>query len=247
MAGQSDVIDPLPPEVSAYGWRKLADLIDLLKVHRLMMFRRQRVGPFTVTSGQGNITTATPITIGSGAIWDTPRPAWIDGAGVIYTVSAVPRPELPMHLFTVAEWRGVAVKGITSTLARALIYDQNYTAAGYGAIYLYPVPSASFQVVLYVPQAVDEFAVDANGNPDYTTVIALPPGYRAMLISNLAKILCIGTKAIDEDLREQATATLADVKSSNLVQTMDALRCDEATRNPGNPNAPWDWMTGGLN
>lgn len=248
MTGQIEAGENLAPEAARYAWDKLEDLLDLLKTNRLAFFRRQRVGPFAVTSGMGDITATSPILIGSGATWNTPRPVWIDKAGVIYTSGSIPYPELKVHVFTVKEWSEICVKGITSTLSRALIYDQNYTSSGYGHIYLYPVPSASFQVVLYVPVAVDEFAVDANGNPDFTTTIALPPGYRPMLISNLAKILCIGVRAIDADLRDEATRTLESVMMSNVVQTMDALGCDEATINPGaSPSQAWNWITGNIN
>lgn len=249
MSGSIEAGENLPPEGADYAWNKLEDLLDLLKTNRLAFYRRQRVGPFNITAGMGDITANAPILIGIGApVMNTPRPVWIDGAGVIYTAGSTPTPELKMHIFTVKEWQEICVKGIQSTLSRALIYDQNYDASGFGYIYLYTVPSASFQIVLYVPQAVAEFPLDVNGNPDYTTVISLPPGYRPMLISNLAKILCIGTKPIDPDLREQADSTLAACMMSNVVQNMDALECDGATINPGNQTSQgWDWITGGIN
>lgn len=248
MAGQADPrMGNIAPEEQAYGFSKLQQLIDMLAIERLAIYRRQRTGPFTMTSGQGDATVPAPITIGAGATWDTPRPIWIDAAGVIYTAGGTPRPELPMAVATTLEWEQIQVKGITSTLPRVLFYDRNFTSAGYGNIYLYPVPSQSSQIVLYVPVAVAEFPLDANSNPIYTTVIALPPGYRAMLVSNLAKIMCIGVNAISDDLREQATLTLGKVKSSNVVTHMDALLCDPATI--GSDNAqdfPWNWITGNL-
>jgi len=246
MAGNFSPSQGMPPEEAAYGFRKLADLIDLLKTHRLTLYRRQRCGPFSVTSGQGDITASSPITIGTGATWSTPRPVWIDGAGLIYTAGSVPYPELPMRVMTVKEWRAEQVKGITATLSYALIYDQTFTADGYGHIYLYPVPSASFQVVLYNGIPVAEFPLDANGNPDFTTAIALPPGYRMMLISNLAKIMCLGLQTISADLRETAENSLADVKTSNLVQHMDTLSCDSAVRQDGNRSGGWNWITGNI-
>lgn len=249
MAGMADPRDTaLDPQLQNYGWRKLADLIDLLKAHRLLMFRRQRVGPFTVTSGQGDITATSPITIGTSGTWNTPRPVWIDAAGVIYTAGSTPRPELPMRVFTVREWKDITVKGITSTLSRALIYDQQFTATGttgLGHIYLYPVPSTSFQVVLYVPQAVDEFANDANGNPDYSTTIALPPGYRMMLVSNLAVLVALGVTDIPR-VEALALKTLGEVSASNAVQHMDALVCESAVLAQDNRGGSWDWIGGGF-
>lgn len=243
MIGAGDV---LPPEEAAWAFRRLNDLIDLMKTNRLWIYRRQRVGEFTVTSGQGDITANSPITIGTGGMWNTPRPIFIDYAGVIYTAGNTPQPELKMHIFTVEEWRRITVKGITSTLSRALIYDRNFDSSGFGNIYLYPVPSATFKVVLYNPVAMDEFPLDANGNPDFTTVLAMPPGYRPLLISNLSKILCLGVLPVPEDVREQATATMDFVKSSNVITHMDALKCDDATREQDNRTSGWDWIGGGF-
>lgn len=250
MAGIAAAGDPLQPNEAVYGWRKCNDLIQLLQINRLMMFRRQRTGPFIVTAGMGNIDInsgpVTPITIGVGATWNTPRPVWIDYAGLIYTAGNTPPPELPMRAFTVKEWREIIVKGITATISRALIYDQTFGSSGFGNIYLYPVPSASFQVVLYTPQAIDEFPVDGNGNPDYMVQISLPPGYRPMLISNLAKIISIGVLPVSQDLKDEATNTLAAVKSSNLVQHFDALQCDTATLGRDERATGWDWVGGGF-
>lgn len=247
MAGIMDPIDgSLAPEIQAYAFGKLQDFADELATERLGIYRRQRVGPFSVTSGMGDITATSPITIGSGATWNTARPVYIDGAAVIYTAGSTPRPELPMQVFTVDEWRDIVVKGITSTLSRALIYDRLYNSSGYGNIYLYPVPSASFQVVLYVPVAVTEFPLDASNNLDLTTVLALPPGYRSMLVSNLAVILSIGLIPVSDDLRERAVNSMAKVKASNVVTHMDTLSCDAATLGRNENATGFDWLTGGI-
>lgn len=249
MAGMLDPIDPLPPEAAAYGFKKLNQMLDEFASERLNIYRQQRVGPFAVTSGQGNITasTPTPITIGAGGTWSTPRPEWIDRAGVIYTAGGTPQPELPMRVFTVKEWSQVVVKGITATLSRALFYDRLFDAGGgFGNIYLYPVPSASFNVVLYVPVSVAEFPNDANGNPDFTTVLALPHGYKSMLVSNLAVIMSIGVKDIGADLRDRADTSKTRVMVSNVVTHMDPLSCDEAVRTGDHRNSGWDWIGGGF-
>lgn len=249
MAGQADPRDgSLAPEDARYAFSKLNQFVDLLATERLAIYREQRVGPFAVTAGMGDATVPAPITIGSGATWDTPRPIWIDRAGVIYTSGNVAnrQPELRMTVFTTKEWAKIQVKGTASTLSRAMFYDRNFTSAGYGNIYLYPVPSASFEVVLYVPVAVTEFPNDVNDNPDFTTVIALPPGYRAMLIANLAVMLNIGVAPVSDDLRSQAVLTLGSVKSANVVTHMDALGCDDAICRVDYRNSPFDWITGGF-
>ncbi len=247
MGGMADPRDnALPPEEAAYGFRKLSDLIDELGTERLSMYREQRVGPFTVTSGMGDATVPSPITIGSGATWDTPRPLWIDRAGVIYTAGSTPRPELAMHVFTTEEWARVMVKGVTSTLPRSLFYDRLFNASGYGNLYMYPVPSASCQIVLYVPVAVSEFPRDTDGNPIYTTAVSAPAGYRSMYISHLAAIMCLGVVAISDDLREHKAESMARVKASNVVTHMDALSCDDGVLQGDHRGGTWDWINGGF-
>lgn len=247
LAGQIAPGDTFWPEEAAYAFEKANDLLDEFATERLQIFREQRVGPFAVVAGQGDATVPSPITIGPGAVWNTPRPEYIDRFGVIYTAGSTPQPELHGHVFTTKEWAGVTVKGVTSTLSRAMFYDRTFDANGYGNVYLYPVPSASFQVVLYVPVAIGQFPNDVNGNPDFTTVISLPPGYRTMLLSNLAVMLSIGVLPVSADLQKRADDSRAKVMAANVVTHMDALVCDGATRNPGGQNSQgWDWIGGGF-
>lgn len=252
MSGQVAPGDTFWPEESAYAFQRLNDLLDEFATERLQIFREQRVGPFAVTSGQGDVTgggtnVPNPITIGPAGMWNTARPEYIDRAGIIYTAGGVPQPELKMHVFTTKEWSKIEVKGTTSTLSRALFYDRIYDASGFGNIYLYPVPSASFLVVLYLPVAVTQFPNDANGNPDFTTLIALPPGYRGMLISNLAVAMSIGVTAVSADLQRRADESRAKVMAANVVTHMDALSCDDITVNPGGHNQQvFDWINGGF-
>lgn len=253
----ADDSDGVPAEWSNYSFRKLNLLMDTLAADRLAIYKEQRVGPFNVTAGMGNITTNNPISIGPGGDWDTARPLFIDRAGVIYTQGGVPQPELSMRIFTTKEWAGLQTKGTTSTLSRGLFYDRDiitpgtpssYKAvAGRSAIYLYPIPSAPFKVVLYVPVALTQFGLTAESAPDLTAALVSPPGYAAMLVSNLAVKLCLGLKAVDPDVKQEAIDTLAVVKSSNLFTFMDPLSCDPATRIDGDSSpGGFDWLTGGI-
>lgn len=236
MVGYQDPFQDLSAEDGAYGLSKLNQFIDMLAADRLAMYRRQRAGPFTVTADVSSYT------IGSGGTWNVARPAWIDYAGVIYTAGSEPNPELPIRVLTVKEWSQITVKSITSTLPQAIYYDQTFTSSGYGTIYLYPVPSEASQIVLYLPIAVAEFT-------DLVTTIALPPGYRAMLVSNLAVVLGMGVLDIPVDVQIQANKTLGNVKASNVVQEMDAMSCDAAVRS-GNTGGVgrgiFNWIDGSI-
>ena len=239
MAGMVNVRDTaLAPEDANYAYRKVNDLIDYLATEKLSIYREQRVGPFTVAANTQSYT------IGYGATWDTARPLWIDRAGVIYTAGSTPRPELPMHVFTTKEWADVVVKEVTSTLPRSLFFDRDFANA-MGTITLYPKPSAASQVVLYVPIALTQMPDDGSGNPVFSTAISMPPGYRAMLIANLARILCIGLKPVDDDVRQEAQDTLYRIKVANVVTHMDTLRCDMAVLQ-GDRGGQWNWLTGEI-
>lgn len=196
------------------------------------MFRRQRTGPFTVTSGISDYS------IGSGGTWDTVRPVWIDAAGMIYTASS-PNVEIPMRIFTLKEWARVGTKAITSTLPQALLYDPRFNSISLGLITLYPVPSAASQVALYLPIAVTEFSALSD-------TIAIPPGYRAMYVWNLAKFLCSGIRDVPPDVEDMARTSLASVKAANLAEHMDPLLCDQAVVARGG-QVPFNWLTGNLN
>lgn len=226
-AGITDPYEDLSGEEGVYALDTINEFIDLLGTQRLAMFRRQRVGPFTVTSGTADYS------IGTGGTWDTVRPVWIDAAGMIYTASD-PDVELPMRIFTLKQWARVGTKAITSTLPQALIYDPRFNSSSYGLITLYPVPSAASQVALYLPIAVTEFA--ALGD-----TIAIPPGYRAMYVWNLAQFLCAGLKDVPGDVAVMAQSSLASVKAANLVEHMDPLLCDQAIAGRG---GAFNWLTG---
>ena len=76
MTGQAAYSDPMPPEVAAYGFSKLNQMVDEFATEMLDIYEESRVGPFNVTSGMGNANSVppTPITIGPGGQWDTARP-----------------------------------------------------------------------------------------------------------------------------------------------------------------------------
>lgn len=242
MAGMHDPRDgSLPPEESAYGFNKLNQMVDEFATERLEIYREQRVGPFNIVANTQSYR------IGSGATWNTARPLWIDRAGVLVDGGATNPVELPVKVLTTKEWSQVTVKSTTSSLPRQLFYDRDFDANSDGLIYLYPIPNVSTpDIVLYVPVAVAEFALDSDNNPIYTTTVVLPPGYRSMLISNLAVIMSLGVITVSDDLRERATTSKAKVAASNVVTHMDALGCDTAVVNSDRRGAPFDWISGGF-
>src|SRR5438552_845225 len=97
MAGLTSFAMPLAAEEGDYGLRKFNDMVAMFNLDRLTMYRRLRAGPFTVTANTQSYS------VGSGATWDTPRPQFLDGAGIIYSPASSPV-ELAMNILSLEEY-----------------------------------------------------------------------------------------------------------------------------------------------
>ena len=168
------------------------------------------------------------------ADWKIPRPPLLDGAGVLVAGANGIPVELPVRVLTRAEWRGLAVKTLVAgaSFVTKIYYDRGYsnpnsaaTDIGSGLVNVYPVPSASGQLVLYCPTAVAEF-VSVNQN------VSLPPGYRRFLTCSLALELApeYGAEAT-ELLVTQAQESKEQIQRANV-------RLDELALDPAISGAP---------
>lgn len=116
-------------------------------------------------------------TIGPGGDFDTDRPARIEMAGAVLT-NQTPNPEWPMEVLTTQGWARIRNKGWSSSWPIALYYEPTY-AAGLGTIWIYPIPSATPSVALYLEQPLAEVA-------SLTAGMIIPPGHRKAIEENLA-------------------------------------------------------------
>lgn len=235
MAGIVAVGETLEGSQANYYLNKVNQLADQWATQRLAIYRTQRTSNFALVVG-------TQIyTIGTGATWSIARPLWIDGAGIIVDPNASRPVELGMQILTTREYQQITVKTTRSSLPRSLWYDHLYNASGYGQIYVYPVPSsATPAVVLYLPIAVpDTFAL--------ADTIALPPGYRMALISNLAMLMCLGMRNPPPGVAELAATSFGNLKTANVASQMDAMRCDEGVlKLNGGTGGAFNWLDGGI-
>lgn len=229
MCGMLAQGEELSAAEAEYALSKLNQMVDMWATERLAIYQTKRAGPFNLVSGQQSYT------IGAGGEWDIARPLWIDDAGIIQT-TVNPNTELPMTILSKREWAQVGVKAVQSTLPRYLWYEHDFTN-GLGKIWLYTVPSYANQVALYIPIAVTEFS-------DYTTAIALPPGYRMGLVSNLAVLLSMGSRNPQPDVMAMAEKTFGNIKAANVEQYMDPLQCDRGLM--PQQSGTFDWLTGDL-
>lgn len=229
LCGAQDPYEDTEAQEADYGLSKVNQFIDILATDRLSMHRRQRTGPFTLPASVASYT------IGAGGTWSVGRPLWIDGAAFLDSTSEI---ETDIEIYTLDAWRATPAKTLTSPRPMGIFYDRIFNSSGYGIIYPWPIPSATGQIILYLPIAVSEFS-------SLDDVIALPHGYRMMLVSNLAKIMAIGVVDLPPEVSDMARESLGSVRGSNVVDHMDPLGCDNAVlQGPG--GGGFNWLTGGF-
>lgn len=181
------------------SFRALNQLLDQWAAERLMVYALTRT-TWTIASGTQSYD------VGTGQTVNVARPTSIDR--VAYTDSAVsPVAETPLDKLTWDAWAAISQKSLTSDAPTAFWFSPVFP---YGSIKLWPVPTSSTLTgVLYAPQQVSEFA-------SLDTAISLPPGYRRMLVKNLAVELCPSyERSASRELVEQAADAVRVVKRSN--------------------------------
>jgi hypothetical protein len=117
------------------------------------------------------LTGAASYTIGTGGVFNSPRPVKIETAAVV-TLAGVRK---PVRIVTVEEWAGQADTTATGLLAEVLFYDGGYPL---GTIWLLPKPaSGNLEIESY--KQLSQFA-------NLGDTISLAPGYTRALRFALA-------------------------------------------------------------
>lgn len=152
---------------------------------------------FTWSSGNASRT------IGSGANFSTTRPTRI--AGGFTRISNV---DYPFRVIDKEEYDAIANKTTQGQYPEYIYYDN---AATTGVIYGYPVPSTSISIHINSWKQLQSFTA-------LTDVIALPPGYRRAIESNLSIELQgdYPDLQLPDSVVEIARQSKAAIKSFNL-------------------------------
>lgn len=181
------------------GLEELNRLVDQWAGERLLIYRITRT-TWTLISG------TQVYTVGTGGTVNVVRPVYLDHVSFIDT-STNPDTEYPLTPLTDNAWAALAQKALTSTLPSNWFYNPTFPL---GTLSLWPAPtSATLQGALYAPQQVAEFA-------GLDEVISLPPGYRRMLVKNLARDLAPSyDRPVHPELKEEAIESKATVKRNN--------------------------------
>lgn len=190
------------------GLRRFNLFVDLLKADKLTIQEVKR-STFSLVASQ------TSYTIGPAGNWVVERPMFIARAGFVDTIiNATNPPETKIDVLTDEEWADITVKSTTAPSVQALWYYRNFSSAEAGTIFVWPVCTVAAQVALYLPNPLDEVAETSAG---LDTAIYTPPGYRLMLIMNLALNLAGPfEKEASASTIAQASSSMDIVKRSNI-------------------------------
>ena len=163
---------------------------------------------FDLVANQGG--PSNPYTIGPNGDFDTVRPIYLQGAGLMLTATS-PEVEIPLGLFTDDAYQAIQVKDLASTLPTGVYYNKTFPL---GQVQLWPVPNnATNDLVIYSYQALSGFA-------DLTTQYAFAPGYEEALEYQLAVRLAIPhARPIDPELKSRAGSALKWIKAANSKLT----------------------------
>jgi len=180
------------------GLEELNRLVDQWAGERLLIHRVTRT-TWTISATQN-------YTVGTGGTVNVVRPVYLDHVNLIDT-STDPDQETPLTPLTDDGWAAITQKAATSTQPTNWYYNPTFPL---GTLSLWPVPSsATLQGALYAPQQTSEFA-------SLDEVISLPPGYRRMLVKNLARDLAPSYgRPVHPELKEEAIESKATVKRNN--------------------------------
>lgn len=210
------------------GLTVLNSMLEAWSTERLNVFTIQ---PTTLTLNPGQQVYQWGI---GAADFNQARPLRIDTANVVTSATGGPC-ELPLEILNMQQWAGIAIKATPSTIPTRIYLDNEYPDAN---LYVWPVPSASIQIIAYVWQAI------TTGFTDTSVTLSFPPGYAEAIRTNLAVALAPEwDKELRADVAERALTSKAAIKRMNKPRLY--LGCDAALQTP--QGGVWNWLTGSTN
>lgn len=199
--GEGDQISPFSQSL---GLSRLNAMVDRWATNRLTIYH-------TVITDKALTSGTQSYTIGTGGTINVARPSWIPYAGLVLTATT-PNVESPLHIASEQDWSNQGIKTLGNSYPSMLYYDHDF-ASGLGLISLWPKPTVSMSLRLYLPTALAQFA-DLSA-----TNYSFPPGYYEALMYNLALRLWTPfnqTVPVPQDLRANAASSLGDIKRVNI-------------------------------
>jgi hypothetical protein len=181
---------------------------DAYEIYREMLesWNNQGLALYATTRNEFTLTaTNQTYTIGDGATFNIARPdkilkaAWQDSAGL--------EVEIPV-LDTFQQWGSISVKSTTSSLPQLVYLETDYDASGFATVLVYPVPTATLTLVLYLQQRLSVVAL--------TAPIKLPDGYlRAIRLQLAVELGPEFNTPVRPDIIALAASAMGWLKSRN--------------------------------
>ena len=182
------------------GLDALNALIDQWKAERLLIYTVTRT-TWSITASDGEYS------VGTGGDISVARPVFVSAVRYIDT-STTPDTEYDLgEPLTEDQWAAISLKADTNVYPTCYYYNPTYPL---GTLTLWPAPTCTtLQGALYAPAASGEFSA-------LTTAISHPPGYRRMMIKNLAVELAPSyVKSTPPEILRAAEESMAVVKRTN--------------------------------
>lgn len=193
-------------EDATYGLETLNELIDNWKLSGLNSFVEGRT-TCNLVSGQADYEVG--LTTLTGFITSRPiSPQIIDRINYIDT-AINPTNEIPLNSLTIDAYSIIPIKTQASPYPTCYYYNPTFPL---GTVTFWPVPNIStVRAVLYSITQIEELAT-------LSTTFSMPPGYRLMYVTNLAKAMAPAYEKaqIPPDLMQSAADSLADVRRANF-------------------------------
>lgn len=201
---------------AADGLEMLNDLLASLSNDSMVIYARE-LESFTLSGG-----TAT-YTMGSGGVFNTTRPVKI-----ISSYVRVGTIDYPIDTISDEQYASVAYKGITG-IPQFLNYTNGFPL---GTVKLYPSPSGSYQLFILSEKQLSEFTINQT--------VSLPPGWKRMLIYNLAmELLPEYGQAATQELKMIADDSKNEIRRA--IMASRPMAWENGVGNEGNIYTGWGY------
>lgn len=154
-------------------------------------------------------TGAQSYTVGAGGNFNITRPDRIEFAFLRQVAPSTPTPvDFPLRqIQSREEYSALNLKGLVASPSDRFFYDSAYPL---GAIYPWPIPSASFELHILTKDVFQQFAA-------LTDTLTLPPEYEEAIYYNLMVRLRIAYRLpADREVNAMARAALNTIRKANF-------------------------------
>lgn len=234
LAGIVDAIGTPTADMAEDGFNTLNDMIGVFNNDELMLFNTSDAY-YTVTAQTPTNPRPPAITIGpTGATITATRPQRIVNASFT-VVSTSPNVEIQLTLLNDQQYARIPTKNVGASVDSYLYYSPTWPN---GSIYIWPYPTATFKLHLFVWELLTGFTA-------LTDSVDFPPGYNEMMRFNLAlRLSAEYGSQISDDVRRIAIESKAAVMAFNFKTEIQAVDPALLGKTTNGDNSTWSYLIG---